>query len=730
MTQAASQITPQVVADHGLSEEEYARVLNAMGREPNLVELGIFSVMWSEHCSYKSSRIHLKKLPTEAPWVICGPGENAGVIDIGDGQAAIFKMESHNHPSYIEPYQGAATGVGGILRDVFTMGARPVANMNALRFGRPDHPKMKHLVQGVVAGIGGYGNCVGVPTVGGETNFHPAYDGNILVNAMTVGVADTDKIFYSAATGVGNPIVYVGSKTGRDGIHGATMASADFGEDAEEKRPTVQVGDPFTEKLLIEACLELMATDAIVAIQDMGAAGLTSSSVEMASKGGCGIRLNMNAVPQRETGMTPYEMMLSESQERMLMVLKPGKEPMAQAIFEKWELDFAVIGEVTDTGHMVLEWNGDVVCDIPLGPLADDAPQYDRPALSREDYKAWAKVKPLGDVPQSADLTKDLLKLMASPDLASRAWIWQQYDSQVGADTAQKSGGDAAVVRVHGHKKALAMSTDCTPRYVYADPYEGGKQAVAETYRNISAVGATPLAITNCLNFANPQRPEIMAQFVGALEGMGDACRALDYPIVSGNVSLYNESKATGGGSAILPTPAIGGVGLLDDVSKMATIAFKAEGEILAVIGPNYPELGQSLWLREIHGSEEGDPPFVDLADEKLNGSIVRQLIADGAVTAVHDISDGGLLVAVAEMALAGGIGAELSAMDTAFAFNETQSRYLVTYPADKPLDRNKVPFEPIGTVSGDAIRVNGSTVSLNDLRNAHESFFKDWMET
>ncbi len=730
MTQAASQITPQVVADHGLSEEEYARILNAMGREPNLVELGIFSVMWSEHCSYKSSRIHLKKLPTEAPWVICGPGENAGVIDIGDGQAAIFKMESHNHPSYIEPYQGAATGVGGILRDVFTMGARPVANMNALRFGRPDHPKMKHLVQGVVAGIGGYGNCVGVPTVGGETNFHPAYDGNILVNAMTVGVADTDKIFYSAATGVGNPIVYVGSKTGRDGIHGATMASADFGEDAEEKRPTVQVGDPFTEKLLIEACLELMATDAIVAIQDMGAAGLTSSSVEMASKGGCGIRLNMNAVPQRETGMTPYEMMLSESQERMLMVLKPGKEPMAQAIFEKWELDFAVIGEVTDTGHMVLEWNGDVVCDIPLGPLADDAPQYDRPALSREDYKAWAKVKPLGDVPQSADLTKDLLKLMASPDLASRAWIWQQYDSQVGADTAQKSGGDAAVVRVHGHKKALAMSTDCTPRYVYADPYEGGKQAVAETYRNISAVGATPLAITNCLNFANPQRPEIMAQFVGALEGMGDACRALDYPIVSGNVSLYNESKATGGGSAILPTPAIGGVGLLDDVSKMATIAFKAEGEILAVIGPNYPELGQSLWLREIHGSEEGDPPFVDLADEKLNGSIVRQLIADGAVTAVHDISDGGLLVAVAEMALAGGIGAELSAMDTAFAFNETQSRYLVTYPADKPLDRNKVPFEPIGTVSGDAIRVNGSTVSLNDLRNAHESFFKDWMET
>ncbi len=729
MTQSSPVITPQVVADHGLNEDEYARILNALGREPNLVELGIFSVMWSEHCSYKSSRIHLKKLPTEAPWVICGPGENAGVIDIGDGQAAIFKMESHNHPSYIEPYQGAATGVGGILRDVFTMGARPVANMNALRFGRPDHPKMKHLVQGVVAGIGGYGNCVGVPTVGGETNFHPAYDGNILVNAMTVGVADTDKIFYSAATGVGNPIVYVGSKTGRDGIHGATMASADFGEDAEEKRPTVQVGDPFTEKLLIEACLELMATDAIVAIQDMGAAGLTSSSVEMASKGGCGIRLDMNAVPQRETGMTPYEMMLSESQERMLMVLQPGKEAMAQAIFDKWELDFAVIGEVTDTGHMVLEWNGEIVCDIPLGPLADDAPQYDRPALDRAAYKAWAGVKPLGDIPESSDIGADLLKLMASPDLASRAWIWQQYDSQVGADTAQKSGGDAAVVRVHGHKKALAISTDCTPRYCYADPYEGGKQAIAEAYRNLSAVGARPLAVTNCLNFANPQRPEIMAQFVGCLEGMGDACRALDFPIVSGNVSLYNESKATGGGSAILPTPAIGGVGLLDDVEKMATIAFKGEGEHLAVIGPCYPELGQSLWLRTMHGREDGDAPKVDLDDERLNGAIIRDLIAGGQVTAVHDISDGGLLVAVAEMALAGNLGVELDAMDTAFAFNESQARYLVTFKADAPLDRAKVPFEKIGVVGGDAVKVNGSSISLTDLRSAHDSFFKEWME-
>jgi phosphoribosylformylglycinamidine synthase subunit PurL len=617
-----SEITPQIVAEHGLNEEEYARILSAMGREPNLVELGIFSVMWSEHCSYKSSRIHLGKLPTTGPQVICGPGENAGVIDIGEGPngtklAAIFKMESHNHPSYIEPYQGAATGVGGILRDVFTMGARPVANLNALRFGRPDHPKMKSLVKGVVAGIGGYGNCVGVPTVGGETNFHSAYDGNILVNAMTVGIADQDKIFYSAASGVGNSIVYVGSKTGRDGIHGATMASADFAEDIEEKRPTVQVGDPFTEKLLIEACLELMATDAIVAIQDMGAAGLTSSSVEMATNGKVGIRLDMNAVPCRETGMTPYEMMLSESQERMLMVLKPGREAEAEAIFHKWELDFAVIGEVTDVqadgGHMILEWNGEVVCDIPLGPLAEDAPKYDRPRATAQEYAAWANVQPLGEIPESTDIAADLLKLMASPDIASRAWIWQQYDSQVGGDTAQLSGGDAAVVRIHGTNRALAMSTDCTPRYCYADPYEGGKQAVAETYRNICAVGAKPLAITNCLNFANPQRPEIMAQFVGCLEGMADACRALDYPIVSGNVSLYNESKATGGGSAILPTPAIGGVGVLEDVSKMARIGGLSEGQTIWLVGGHASHLGQSIWLRVIRGQENGAPPPVNI---------------------------------------------------------------------------------------------------------------------
>ena len=725
-------ITPEIVAEHGFSPEEYDRVLHALGREPNLVELGIFSVMWSEHCSYKSSRIHLKKLPTTGPQVICGPGENAGVVDIGDGQAAIFKMESHNHPSYIEPYQGAATGVGGILRDVFTMGARPIANMNALRFGRPDHPKMRHLIAGVVHGIGGYGNCVGVPTVGGEVNFHSAYDGNILVNAMTVGIADQDKIFYSAASGVGNPIVYVGSKTGRDGIHGATMASADFGEDSEEKRPTVQVGDPFTEKLLIEACLELMASDAIVAIQDMGAAGLTSSSVEMASKGGVGIELVMDDVPQREAGMTPYEMMLSESQERMLMVLKPGREAEAEAIFRKWELDFAVIGHVTDTGRMVLKWKGEVVCDIPLAPLADEAPLYDRPHVPTPPQP------PLANVPESADPAADLVKLMGSPDLASRRWIWEQYDHMVGADTVQRPGGDAAVVRVHGTDKALAITTDCTPRYCFADPVEGGKQAIAEAWRNLSAVGAHPLAVTNCLNFANPQRPEIMGQIVGCLEGMSEACRALDFPIVSGNVSLYNESKATGGGSAILPTPAIGAIGLLKDWQKNCTIAFKGTGDIILAVGERAGHLGQSLWLRELHGREEGPPPEVDLMAERRTGGFIRAAIAAGAVSACHDVSDGGLAVAIAEMALAANIGAIVDQPQpfgiAGSLFGEDQGLYVVTVK-DEALadflvaaDRAGVPADPIGRTIAHRIIFEldegDFCVDLDTLRTGHEGFF------
>ncbi|GAA0743989.1 phosphoribosylformylglycinamidine synthase subunit PurL [Sphingomonas sp. ABOLD] len=733
-----TQITPEIVAEHGLSPEEYDRVLKALGRAPNLTELGIFSVMWSEHCSYKSSRIHLKKLPTTGPQVICGPGENAGVVDIGDGQAAIFKMESHNHPSYIEPYQGAATGVGGILRDVFTMGARPIANMNALRFGRPDHPKMKHLIAGVVHGIGGYGNCVGVPTVGGEVNFHPAYDGNILVNAMTVGIADTDKIFYSAASGVGNPIVYVGSKTGRDGIHGATMASADFGEDSEEKRPTVQVGDPFTEKLLIEACLELMASDAIVAIQDMGAAGLTSSSVEMASKGGVGIELIMDDVPQRETGMTPYEMMLSESQERMLMVLKPGREDFAEAIFRKWELDFAVIGHVTDTGRMVLKWKGDVVCDIPLAPLADEAPLYDRP------HVPTPKQPELQNVPECTDPAADLVKLMGSPDIASRRWIWEQYDHMVGGDTVQRPGGDAAVVRVHGTDKGLAITTDCTPRYCFADPVEGGKQAIAEAWRNLSAVGATPLAVTNCLNFANPQRPEIMGQIVGCLEGMSDACRALDFPIVSGNVSLYNESKATGGGSAILPTPAIGAIGLLKDWQKNCTIAFKGTGDVIIAVGERGGHLGQSIWLREICGREEGPPPPVDLMMERRTGAFIRSAICGGAVTACHDVADGGLAVAVAEMALASNIGAILDQPQpfgvAGSWFGEDQGLYVVTVK-DEALadflvaaDKAGLAADPIGRTIANRIifemEEGDFCVSLDDLRKAHEGFFPALMGT
>ena len=729
-------ITAETVAAHGLAPEEYERVLGALGREPNLTELGIFSVMWSEHCSYKSSRIHLRKLPTTAPWVICGPGENAGVIDIGDGQAAIFKMESHNHPSYIEPYQGAATGVGGILRDVFTMGARPVANLNALRFGRPDHPRVRHLVAGVVAGIGGYGNCVGVPTVGGEVNFHRAYDGNILVNAMTVGVADQDKIFYSAAAGIGNPVVYVGSKTGRDGIHGATMASADFSEDSEEKRPTVQVGDPFTEKLLIEACLELMASDAIVAIQDMGAAGLTSSSVEMASKGGVGLELDMNAIPCREDGMTPYEMMLSESQERMLMVLKPGREAEAEAIFRKWELDFAVIGKVTDTGRLVLNWNGETAADIPLAPLADDAPCYERP------WVPTPAPAPLAHVPECTDVAADLLRLMASPDLASRRWIWEQYDHMVGADTVQRPGGDAALVRVHGTDKALAITTDCTPRYCFADPVEGGKQAVAEAWRNLCAVGATPLATTDCMNFGNPQRPEIMGQFVGCIEGMAEACRALDFPIVSGNVSLYNETKGEdGGGSAILPTPAIGGVGLIADWRKAVGIAFKAPGDVIVLIGDRRGHLGQSLWLRELHGREEGPPPPVDLAAERAAGEFVRAAIAGGAITACHDVADGGIAVALAEMALAGNIGALINKLvpaGNAALFAEDQGLYVATI-----CDNCLLTFLARAHAAGVEVEAIGRTVgtrlifelpqgdhaiALADLRKAHEAFFPELM--
>ena len=725
-----NEITPEIVAQHGLSPDEYQRVLAIMGRAPNITELGIFSVMWSEHCSYKSSKKWLKTLPTQAPWVIQGPGENAGVIDIGDGQAAIFKMESHNHPSFIEPYQGAATGVGGILRDVFTMGARPIANLNALRFGSPDHPKTRHLVAGVVAGIGGYGNCVGVPTVGGECNFNASYDGNILVNAMTVGLADKNKIFYSAAAGIGNSIVYVGSKTGRDGIHGATMASAEFRDDSEEKRPTVQVGDPFTEKLLIEACLELMATDAIVAIQDMGAAGLTSSSFEMASKGGLGVELNLDNVPQRETDMTAYEMMLSESQERMLMVLKPGREDEARRIFEKWELDFAVIGKLTDTGHMILKHKGQVVGDLPIDPLAQASPEYDRPWTPTPKRAVLAPA----DVPAPNDIPAALLALIGGPDLCSKRWIWEQYDHMVMGDTTQRPGGDAAVVRVHGTKKALAMTSDVTPRYCQADPVEGGRQAVAEAWRNLTAVGARPLAITDNMNFGNPERPEIMGQFVGCTQGMGEACVALDFPVVSGNVSLYNETN----GRAILPTPTIGGVGLLADSTRMATVAFRAAGQAIVAIGETKGHLGCSIYLRDVLNREDGAPPPVDLKVERRNGDFVRGLIEKGAAPTVHDISDGGLLVAVAEMALAGDIGAEIEVPNGAPAphawlFGEDQARYLVATAAPEALlaaaKAAGVPASVIGKTGGDALTIKGQRpISLSELRAAHEGWLPRYM--
>jgi phosphoribosylformylglycinamidine synthase subunit PurL len=729
---SAPKITPQVVAEHGFKGDEYERLLGILGREPTMLELGIFSVMWSEHCSYKSSRAWLRQLPTKQPWVIQGPGENAGVIDIGDGDAIIFKMESHNHPSFIEPYQGAATGVGGIMRDVFTMGARPIANLNALRFGDPSHPKTKRLLAGVVAGIGGYGNSVGVPTVGGETNFDPGYNGNILVNAMCVGHARADKIFYSAAKGVGLPVIYVGSKTGRDGIHGATMASAEFDDKSDEKRPTVQVGDPFTEKLLIEACLELMATDMIIAIQDMGAAGLTSSTSEMADKGGVGIELILDLVPQRETNMTGYEMMLSESQERMLVILKPGRESEAEAIFKKWGLDFAVIGKTTDTGRMIVKHKGVIEADLPVDKLANSAPVYERPWVPTPPPKTilpeW--------VPAENSMLATVQKMMGTHHLASRRWIWEQYDCLVMGDTLQRPGGDAAVVRIHGTKKAVAISCDVTPRYVKADPKMGTIQAVAETWRNITAVGGDPLAITDNMNFGNPERPEIMGQFAGSVMGMKEACEVLKYPVVSGNVSLYNETN----GAGIPPTPAIGGVGLIPDWSKTADIALKKDGNLLILIGREAGHLGQSLYQLIFTGKTEGAPPPVDLADEIKAGTLVRTLIRERKVEAVHDVSDGGLLVAVAEMALKGDKGVALWPYEGrlpahAAWFGEDQGRYVLEATpalAEEISERAKLlglPARIVGKVDGDSLTLKGDTaLPLADLRKAHEGWMPGYM--
>lgn len=712
------EITQDVIAAHGFTPDEYAEVINILGREPNFTEMGIFSAMWNEHCSYKSSKKWLRTLPTEGPQVICGPGENAGIVDIGDGQAVVFKMESHNHPSYIEPYQGAATGVGGILRDVFTMGARPIAAMNSLSFGETSHPKTKQLVNGVVEGVGGYGNCFGVPTVGGEVRFHPAYNGNCLVNAFAAGLADTDKIFYSAASGVGMPVVYLGAKTGRDGVGGATMASAEFDDTIEEKRPTVQVGDPFTEKRLMEATLELMQTGAVISIQDMGAAGLTCSAVEMGDKGGLGVKLNLEDVPQREENMTAYEMMLSESQERMLMVLNPELEAEARAVFVKWDLDFAIVGETMAEDRFLIMHNGEVKADLPLSKLSSTAPEYDRP------WVETPKADDLADVPE-IDAIDGLKALISSPNYAGKQWVYDQYDSMVMADTARGPGKGSGLLRVHSTDKKLAFTSDVTPRYVKANPVEGGKQAVAEAYRNLTAVGARPLATTDNMNFGNPEKPEIMGQFVGAIKGIGEAVKALDMPIVSGNVSLYNETD----GKGILPTPTIGAVGLVA-AGEEAIEGDVREGHVALLIGDTEGHLGQSALLAEVFNREEGDAPKVDLAAEKRNGDFIRD--NRDLIKVCTDLADGGLALAAFELAEAAGVGVVLDASDTPTLFGEDQARYLVACNFDQAealmarAGSAGVPIHSVGKFTGDTVRFGKSEAPLGDLAAIFRSSFAD----
>ncbi len=710
------QIDDALIASHGLSTDEYALILEIIGRVPTYTELGIFSAMWNEHCSYKSSKKWLRELPTKGPQVICGPGENAGIVDIGDGQCVVFKMESHNHPSYIEPYQGAATGVGGILRDVFTMGARPIAAMNSLSFGEPAHHKTRQLVHGVVEGVGGYGNCFGVPTVGGEVRFHPAYNGNCLVNAFAAGLADTDKIFYSAASGIGMPVVYLGAKTGRDGVGGATMASAEFDDTIEEKRPTVQVGDPFTEKRLMEATLELMATGAVISIQDMGAAGLTCSAVEMGDKGDLGVRLNLEDVPAREENMTAYEMMLSESQERMLMVLRPELEAVAKAVFDKWDLDFAIVGETIAEDRFIIMHNGELKADLPLKALSGNAPEYDRP------WVETPAAEPLADVPE-IDGIDGLRGLISSPNYAAKQWVYEQYDTMVMADSAVVPGLGAGVVRVHGTDKALAFTSDVTPRYVMANPFEGGKQAVAEAYRNLCAVGAKPLATTDNMNFGNPEKPEIMGQFVGAIKGISEAVSALDMPIVSGNVSLYNETDGTG----ILPTPTIGAVGLIDHIDMLIKGEVR-DGHVALLVGETFGHLGQSALLAEVFNREDGDAPHVDLEAERRAGEFIR---TNGElITAVTDLSDGGLAVAAFEMAEAAGVGVTLEAGDTPTLFGEDQSRYLVACNFDQAealmiaASTAGVPITSVGRFGGDQVSFGSSSAPLGELSDVFRSSF------
>jgi len=725
------EVNHELAIKHGLTTEEYNKIIKLMGRNPNLVELGIFSAMWNEHCSYKSSRIWLQTLPTKNKYVIQGPGENAGVVDFGDGDVVIFKIESHNHPSFIEPYQGAATGVGGILRDVFTMGARPVANLNSIRFGSPNHEKTKYLLNGVVSGIGGYGNCIGVPTVGGETEFDECYNGNILVNAMNIGVAKKNKVFYSIASGVGNPVVYVGSKTGRDGIHGATMASAEFDEDSESKKPTVQVGDPFTEKLLLEACLELMQKKSIVSIQDMGAAGLTSSSIEMASKGNLGIKINLNLIPCRENNMTPYEIMLSESQERMLMVLKKGKEKEARKIFEKWGLDFAIIGQLTNSKKLELEFNKKNVCSIPIHSLGDNAPKYKRDFITYN----YPKIINYDSDIEKLDIKDSLIKILSHHNYSNKSWVWEQYDHMVMTDTIQKPGGDSAVIRYHGKNKGIAATVDCVPRYCKAHPKSGAMQAVCETWRNLISVGAQPIAITNCLNFGNPEKKEIMGQFVDSINGMREACEALNYPVISGNVSLYNETN----GVAIYPTPTIGGVGLLKNINHMMTFNFKNTENIIVVVGETSGHLSQSALIYDVIGNKEGPPPQINLKEEKKNGLFISDLIKSKLVTAVHDISHGGIIVTVAEMCMASNIGAKIKVSGSnsdkiKYLFSEDQARYLIEI-SKKDLEKIKkiantknIKIDIIGNTQSEIFEVeNHLKISVKELKTKNESWFKNY---
>ena len=722
-------ITEDLVEEHGINEEEYSFILKSLKREPTITELGIFSAMWSEHCSYKSSKFWLKQLPTENNNVIQGPGENAGVIDIGDGYAAIFKMESHNHPSFIEPYQGAATGVGGILRDVFTMGARPVALLNSLRFGDTSHEKTKHLLTGVVSGIGGYGNCMGIPTVGGEVEFNSSYNDNILVNAMCVGIAKTDKIFYSKASGVGNSVVYVGSKTGRDGIHGATMASAEFDENSEEKRPTVQVGDPFSEKLLLEACLELMKMDVIIAIQDMGAAGLTSSAVEMAGKGELGIELDLDKVPCREKNMSAYEIMLSESQERMLMIIEPKKEHIAKEVFDKWELDFSVIGKLTNTNKLVINHKKMTKAEIVLDILEKGAPSYKRPySINKFSEEKLKNDKLIDKGPIS--ILKDLI---GSPNLCSRKWVWEQYDHMVMTDTILIPGGDSAIIRVHGTNKGLSITSDSTPRYCLSDPIEGGKQAVAEAWRNLIAVGSRPIAITDCMNFGNPEKEDIMGQFAGVVKGMIMSCNELDFPVVSGNVSLYNETN----GKGINPTPVIGGVGVIDNLEIFADHNFKRKDDVIIIIGKTDGHLSQSIYATELLNINTGLPPKVNLDEEKKNGLAVKSLIESSLVDTSHDISDGGILIALTEMAIKNNIGFEIETdiiNSHRFLFGEDQGRYIISVKeknlikVKKILEESNVIYNIAGVTIDKIIKVNEEKIPIDEIKEIYENWFTKYL--